>query len=296
MESRNVSDARRAAPADLEALAQALAAHGAAGRTQGARLAAWLADRPERLAFGSVRSIAAEAGVSPAAVVRLAKALGFEGFEAMREAARAAITQPRGYAERAAALAGRDDLDIFAESRRAAAANLEALFSAPMAAQIGRIAERLLAARAVHVVGVRSCYSLAHHLAYVGRMAFPNIQAPPALPGAILDELSGAGPGDVAVLISYAHYSAEVIRAGDIARDRGAAIIAVTDSRNAPFARGAAEVVLLPMEGPSVLPSLAAGMHLIELILAEMCARSPEASARIEAFEARLRRHGSYSG
>lgn len=56
------------------------------------RVANLLLVDPEAIAFGTVASVAAEVGTSTPSVVRLATALGFEGFGAMREAARAELS------------------------------------------------------------------------------------------------------------------------------------------------------------------------------------------------------------
>ena len=48
-------------------------------------VAAFLADNPMEAAFGGARSIARLCGVSPPTVLRLARALGFENYAALRE-------------------------------------------------------------------------------------------------------------------------------------------------------------------------------------------------------------------
>ena len=61
-------------------------------------------------------------------------------------------------------------------------------------------------------------------------------------------------------------------------------------------AEGAELVVPLPMSGPQIMPSQMAAILVAELILAEMAARSDAATARIQEFEARIRRLGGYIG
>lgn len=48
-------------------------------------VAAFLADNPMEAAFGGTRSIARLCGVSPPTVLRLAQALGFANYAALRE-------------------------------------------------------------------------------------------------------------------------------------------------------------------------------------------------------------------
>lgn len=66
------------------------------------RVADVVAGDPEALAFGTVASVAERADTSHPTVVRLATALGYEGFAALRDAARSELTERiRSDAERA---------------------------------------------------------------------------------------------------------------------------------------------------------------------------------------------------
>lgn len=74
-----------APPRDLAELSHRLN-RCALGEAEGLSAVAKLAiDCPYDVAFGTVRSIADQCGVSTASVVRLALRLGFEGFHDMRE-------------------------------------------------------------------------------------------------------------------------------------------------------------------------------------------------------------------
>ncbi|MDJ0932655.1 MurR/RpiR family transcriptional regulator [Breoghania sp.] len=171
---------------------------------------------------------------------------------------------------------------------------MAAVFSPEMHELLAICAEELTAARRVYCIGVHSCFSLAHYFTYVGAMAFANIIHSPDEPGGIMDLLSQAGPEDVVIAITYAHYSWEVVRGVSIARECGARVIALTDSMVSPITRGTWKVVPLPMEGPHFVPSLAPAFAIIELLLAEMVLRAPEVEQRVQDFEERIKRFGGY--
>jgi choline dehydrogenase-like flavoprotein len=59
------------------------------------RAAHFLIDRPDEIAFTSMRQLADRAGVQPATMVRLAQAIGFEGYEALREPFRDIMAESR---------------------------------------------------------------------------------------------------------------------------------------------------------------------------------------------------------
>lgn len=258
--------------------------------------AAWLADQPEELAFHSVRALAQMSGADANAVVRCIKAAGFSGFaQARREVQNALRQADQGYGTRADALQ-HIQFDTLIESMAAAAQmNVRKVFEAPMIAQMDAIVPELVAARHVHCIGVRMAYSLAHYFTYRGGIAHANILPTPAQPGLILDSLISAGPEDIVILISFAHYSTEVLRAATVACARGARVLALTDRRDSPLAVGAWQVLRAPVEGPNVMYSIVGAMAIIEALLELMAARDPQAQPRLEAFENGLLAVGAYA-
>lgn len=265
------------------------------GSPQLATLADWVLTHPQEMAFHSVRGLADLARVNANTVFRLSRALGFAGFDECRQAFQGAVRQGSGlYASRAERLRGAGGGALLDMVRDAAHANTDALFSESNRARIEAAADLMLAARRIHCVGVRSCLSLAHYLAYSGRMAFANFAPRISEPGDLFDVMSDTGPEDVVIPITFSLYSAETVRAHELAVRRGARIVAITDSLASPVASGAEVVFLPPMDGPQTLPSLGAAFTLAETLVAQMVARSPDAPNSIAAFEARLLDSGAY--
>lgn len=281
----------------LDDLKRALAQLARDGSPAIARLAQWSLEHPQEIAFHSVRGLAELSGANVNTAYRLAVGLGFSGYEECRRAFQDALRTGGGmYGPRAARLSAHPEGTLIEDLRLAAHGNLDEAFSGDNAARIAAAAARLVAARRVYCIGVRSCFSLAHYLAYTGGMAFGNFDRPLAEPGSIADTLAHAGPGDVAVLITFSLYSAEVVRAHQAALRRGVGVIAITDGYASPIAQGAEIVFCLSMAGPQPLPSHGAGFALVEGIVAEMIAASPEAPDRIAEFERRMIEMGNYVG
>lgn len=258
--------------------------------------AAWLADQPEELAFHTVRSLAQAAGTDPNIVVRTAKAAGFSSFSAARKAVQQALRDAdQGYVSRADALQQFGQGTLPRALSEAAQSNLRKAFSPSMIASIEEIVPQLISARRVYCVGVRMAFSLAHYFCYRGGIAHENVLPAPGQPGVILDSLVDCGPEDVVIVISFAHYSSEVLRAAAAARARNARVVAITDRRDSPLAEGAWRVLRAPVEGPHVMYSIAGAMMILENLLELMAASDPRARARIEAFERGLLEVGAYT-
>ncbi|WP_431270942.1 MurR/RpiR family transcriptional regulator [Dankookia sp. P2] len=126
-----------------------------------------IAERPFEAATRSMRTLAAEAGASPATFTRLAQALGFPGWDALRAAAIEEQRRPAPYSSRAPAAGG------LAAIRAAEALNVEALAAIPDGA-LEAAAAALHAAPRIHVAGFRSCRAVALLLHYQLRLFRPE--------------------------------------------------------------------------------------------------------------------------
>src|SRR5690349_2423914 len=124
-----------------------------------------IADRPYEAATRSMRTLAAEAGASPATFTRLAQALGFPGWDALRAAAIEEQRRPAPYSRRAPAEGG------LAALRAAEVANLDALTEE---AALQAAAAALHPAPRLHVAGFRSCQAVARLLHYQLRLFRPD--------------------------------------------------------------------------------------------------------------------------
>ena len=259
--------------------------------------AAWLVDQPEELAFHSVRALAQRAGTSPNTVVRTLKAAGFPSYSAARGLAQQALRQvDQGYVARVGALHRQSSDALLAELSTAAHSNVEQVFAPATARMLAEAAQTLVSARRVICIGVRMGFALAQYFSYRGGAAHAHVSPTPAQPGLILDSLADTGPEDVVVVISFAHYSSEVVRAASIAGARGARVLAITDRPYSPLAQGAWRVLFAPVAGPNVMYSISGALLLLEALLELMAAADPAAQQRIETFERQLLDIGAYVG
>jgi DNA-binding MurR/RpiR family transcriptional regulator len=280
----------------METLRVGLAKVGTSGTPALRSFATWVLDNLPLVAFSSIRGLANHSEVNPNTVTRLANELGYVGFNAFRADVQSILQDAvPTYGDRARALRNRTGRDVYCDVIGASRENAESMFSAQTLEMLESCIEPLLGARRIYSVGVRSCYSVAHYFSYVGGMAFPNFVEVPSMPGGIVDQLTQTTPEDIVVGITYAHYSAEVVRACQIAQACGARVLALTDSYSSPIAVDAWKVLRLPMAGPQFMPTLASAFLAIEMLLVGMAARSETAADNLSAFEKRIGKYGGYS-
>lgn len=261
--------------------------------------ARYLLANPEEVALTSMRRIASHAGVKPSTMVRLARAVGFEGFEEMREPYRRWLRGGEGaYEARARSLRdrGADGISgLLREIQEADATALAATVGPDVADTVLRAAAALNGARRVYVLGLRSCYALAHYFHYAYGMAREDVRLVDGSGGTFLDSLRGLGPQDVLLAVSFRPYTRDTVQALDIAVEAGATVIALTDSLVSPLARSAAHVLLADTTSPNFFQSLVAAQSLIQQLLgAAVASIGDDGLAAVKESERRLKRFDAY--
>jgi DNA-binding MurR/RpiR family transcriptional regulator len=234
----------------------------------------------------SMRDLAAAAGTHPATFTRLARALGYPGWEALRDALvelrRAGAPAPFSGRVGAAGAPGALAAGLIA----ADAGGLGRLDAAAVAAA----AAALQAAPRIWVAGFRSCRGVAQVLHYQLRLFRP--EGVRLVGGAAPEDLDiGAlQPGDAVVVIGFAPYSRPAVLTARMARAGGCTGIAIADAAEAPIAEGAAHLLRFDAAGgPGFFPSLTGALAVAQALAAEAFALGGGAAlARLRETEARL--------
>lgn len=243
----------------------------------------------------SMRDLAAAAGADPASFTRLAKALGYPGWDALR----AALTEARRPAQ-SAPFSGRAkgrrgpnaDVVLVADKLEAEAAGMGRI--SPDA--IASAARTLQAAQRIWIAGFRSCRSVAELLNYQLRLFRPDD----------VQLVGGSGPddldfgafhtGDTVIVIGFAPYSTASVLSARAAHRAGAALIAIADRADAPMAEGADHLLLFEAAAsPGFFPSLTGAIAIAQSLAAvTFVLGGTGAKRRLEATEARLAAMSQY--
>ncbi|NND02158.1 MAG: MurR/RpiR family transcriptional regulator [Acidimicrobiia bacterium] len=262
------------------------------------KAAAFVLDHPDEVGFASVRELADAAEVKPNTMVRMARAVGFEGFEDFRRPFRDELRNDT-FTDRASWLqdiAASGKLgSVYADIAGTTLENVEKMFADIAAEELKQAADSIVAADRTFIIGVGANYALAQQFAYLVGIALDNVAALPRQGNVPVDSVVRAGKGDVVIAITFAPYRAEVVEATAVARSQGAHVIAITDSHGSPIAAGAAHVFLTPSEGPQFFPSTLAAAALLETLASFIVADAPRDVVRaIDRFHKRRYDFGIY--
>ena len=237
----------------------------------------------------SMRDLASVAGADPASFTRLAKALGYSGWDALRaaltEARRPAQVAP--FSARARGRRGPNaEMSLVSDKLEAEAAGLARMSPGAIAAA----AKALHDARRIWIAGFRSCRSVAELLNYQLRLFRPDTAQLVGGSGPEDLDLGAFRSGDAVVVIGFAPYSTASVLSARAAHDSRATLIAIADKVSAPMAEGADHLLLFEAAAsPGFFPSLTGAIAIAQsLAAATFMLGGVTAKRRLEETEARL--------
>ena len=280
----------------LERLAQELS-----DLTPEARKAAtYVLENPRDVGVSTVREIAQAANVKPNTVVRMARQVGFEGYEDFRAPFRDAIRRGAAdFPDRARWLQDirkSGDLGgLYADMLKDALRNIEETFAAISTDDLKAAAEAIWAARRVFTLGVGVNNSVARNFTYLASTGMTEFHAIPRPGSTPADDLAWADGRDVLIAMTSRPYRTEVVKAVEIAREQGMTIIALSDSPASPILRGADHGFVVSVDTPQFFPSSIGTIALLETLLSFVVAvASEEIVERVETFHKRRHQLGMY--
>jgi len=265
-----------------------------------ARAAEYLLDNPAEVAVSTTREIADAADVTPNTVVRLARAVGFEGFDDLREPFRRQVADATlSFPDRARFLQsinqGGQHGNLLADMAAAALANVESLFAAVDMEELKAAGDLVAGARVANILGVGTAQPLADNFAYVAGMALDHVRSIPGT-GLSIDHAARFDQDDVLLAMTFSPYRIEIVKAVEMAHTRGVPVIALSDSLAAPILRGAIHRFVVPNDSPLPFSSNVAATALLETLLAFVVAHAEvDVVTAIDTFHANRRSAGIYT-
>ena len=264
------------------------------------KAAAYVLENPNDVGVSSIRAIAAAARVKPNTFVRMARNIGFNGYEDFREPFREEIRQGRtNFPDRARWLQslsrGGKHGGLFAAMASSAIANIEKTLAETDASRIKAAADEIVAARKTYILGVGINHALARSFAYLADMALKNVEALPRDGSLAIDDVARAGKGDVVLAMTFKPYRTDVVEAVALAGEQGATIMGISDSPASPLVAGHRHGFVAQTESPQFFTSTVSTCALLETLMAFVIAdASPDIIENIRRFHDRRVALGIY--
>ncbi len=265
------------------------------------KAARYVLENPTDVGVSTVREIAEAANVKPNTFVRMARQVGFEGYEDFRAPFRQAIRQGSvSFPDRARWL---QDIGksgelggLYADMIGAAISNIEETFARIDAKQLQAAAEDIWNCRQIFTLGVGVNNSNARNFTYLASTGMKQFHAIPRSGSTPVDDLAWADEQDVLIAITCHPYRTEVIEAIKLARQQGMTVVGISDSPASPVILNAQHGFVLSADTPQFFPSSVSTIALLETLLSFVIAvSSDEIVDRVARFHQRRHELGLYA-
>lgn len=217
-------------------------------------IARYVEKNRERLALEGIQETARHCEVQPSAVVRFAKHFGFSGFSEMQALFRAGaerqLAPNRDYRERIRDLVSPERNSLSAvhiahEMISGSIDSLQALQRTLPDDQFDEAVALMLDAPALWVVAARRAFPVGAYLVYALQHTDKPVHWLQGLGHMQQGQLRALAKGDVLIAVSFEPYAQETLDVVHTALQRGARLLAITDSPFSPLAAQASATLLV---------------------------------------------------
>ena len=234
--------------------------------SKGQRLIArFILESYDKAAFMTASKLGKTVNVSESTVVRFAAELGYDGYPSMQKALQEMIRNKLTSIQRIEVANDRiGNQDILSMVMQSDIEKIRMTLEETDRASFRQAVDAILSAHRIYILGVRSAAALADFLGFYFNLIFDNIVLVHTTSASeIFEQLLRVGPEDVVIGISFPRYSSRTVKAMRFAKDRGANVIALTDSEASPLAEAATETLLAKSDMASFVDSLVAPLSLV---------------------------------
>lgn len=240
------------------------------------RLADFLQSSYEQAAFMTAATLGERVGVSESTVVRFAMVLGFDGYPQLQKQLRELLKSRLTTVQRA-------DMAVGMNREEALKTVLTQDANAIRDTQQGvdelafeRAVEKILGARRVYVLGLRSAMPLAQLLSYYLDFVCDYVMFINGAVQDIRERMVRISSEDVLIGIGFPRYDAKTVAVMNRAKSRGIGVIALTDRTDGPVAEAADIVLCAKTSMVSFVDSLTAPLSVINALLVALGLSRPD--------------------
>jgi len=230
------------------------------------KIAEYIVEHYDKAVFMTASSLGECVGVSESTVVRFASALGYEGYPQLQKALQELVRHRLTAVQRFEMTSDLPQEEVLKTVLKADMNNIRSTIDEIDAEAFNRVVQRIVHARTIYVIGVRSAATLAQFLGYYLHYAFDNVQIV-GVGMDVYEQISRITAEDILIGISFPRYSTRTLEAMKFARSKGAQVIAITDGPMSPLVDAATECLMAHTDMASFVDSLAAPLSVINALI-----------------------------
>jgi len=230
-------------------------------------IAEYILNNYDKAAFMTASRLGDVVGVSESTVVRFANVLGYDGYPRLQKALQELIRNKLTTVQRIEMSSDLDQSMILRNVLKADMNNIRQTIEEVNNEAFDAVVNKILQARHIYVLGLRSASPLAQFMGYYLNFIFDNVRIVTSGVNDIFEQLIHIGQDDLLIGISFPRYASRAIEAMKFSKERGAATVALTDSLLSPLTSYADYTLLARSDMASFVDSLVAPLSLINALI-----------------------------
>lgn len=232
-------------------------------------IAAFIMDNYDKAAFMTASRLGKTVNVSESTVVRFAAELGYEGYPEMQQALQEMIRNKLTSIQRIEVSNDRiGSSDILSAVMQSDMEKLRLSMDTVDRGSFNTAVNTIVHAKHIYILGLRSSTAIAGFLGFYLNLLFENVVLVHTTSvSEMFEQVLRIGPGDVMIGISFPRYSSRTVKVMQFASDRGAEVLAITDSEASPLYGIAHTALLAKSDMVSFIDSLVAPLSLVNALI-----------------------------
>ena len=223
----------------------------------------------DKAAFMTASRLGKTVKVSESTVVRFAAELGYDGYPAMQRTLQEMIRNKLTSVQRIEVSDDRiGNHDILSMVMQSDMEKMRMTLEQIDREAFDGAVDDIVSAKRIYILGLRSARAISTFLAFYFNLIFENVTHVAASSASeVFEQLLRVGPDDVVIGVSFPRYSKRTVKAMEFAHDRGARVIAITDSEASPLVDTASRVLMAKSDMVSFVDSLVAPLSLVNALI-----------------------------
>ena len=233
------------------------------------RIARYITEDYDKAAFMTANRLGKTVGVSESTVVRFAVDLGFDGYPSMQKTLQEMIRNKLTAIQRVEVSKERiGNQDVMTMVMQSDIEKIRMTLDETDQVSFNQAVAAIANAKRIYVLGVRSASVLANFISFYFRFMFDNlVSVDTSSISEVFEQIVHISADDVFIGLSFPRYSKRTIKAMQYAKDQGAKVVAITDSKVSPLTKIADVSLLAKSDMASFVDSLVAPLSLVNALI-----------------------------
>ena len=240
-------------------------------------IAQYILKNYDKVAFMTACKLGEAVGVSESTVVRFANALGYSGYPKLQDALQEVIKNKLTTVQRVDMVKEfNDDSAILKKIVKSDMDNIKDTLEEIDEKAFEEAANRILKAKRIYIVGMRSSFTIAQYLGFYLGIIFDSVHVIRTDMGDAFEQVVKINEDDVLIAISFPRYSKKSYQIVSYAKEKGAHIVSLTDSPFAPVASFTDNLLLVKSNMVSFVDSLVPALSIANALIVSVGMKEKE--------------------